>query len=129
MQPVTIITRLEVEIMKYYIEEDMKHIRTVFEDEVLSWPKVTTKKMFGCPCYQVYGKLFSFVVTRGAVITKLNADEVEALKKKFNIGPFKAGKMTTKKWARIDIENTGELKKVIPYVKKSFENAKREIKK
>jgi predicted DNA-binding protein (MmcQ/YjbR family) len=115
--------------MKYYSEEDAGDIRQTLEKDVLKWPKVTTKKMFGCPCYKVDGKLFSFVVTRGIVITKLSEDELEAFATKHDIGPFVAGKMTTKKWARIEIEKTSELKKIIPYVKKSFENAKKVTKK
>jgi len=55
--------------MKYYSEEDMKDLRRVFEKEVLSWPEVSTKRMFGCPCYQADKRLFAFLVTDGLVIT------------------------------------------------------------
>jgi len=110
--------------MKYYSELDAGDLRKKFEKEILKWPNVTTKKMFGCPCYQVNGKLFSFLITKGIVITKLTDAEIDELSNKFKIGPFVAGKMTTKKWARIEIEDLNELKKLFPYVKKSFKNAK-----
>jgi hypothetical protein len=50
--------------MKYYSEEETKEIRIALETEVLRWSKVTTRKMFGCPCYKVSDKLFVFLATK-----------------------------------------------------------------
>ena len=47
--------------MRYYDEEKMRNLRQNIEKEILSWPKVTTKKMFGCPCYKFNKKLFAFL--------------------------------------------------------------------
>ena len=58
--------------MKYYDEEKMHDIRLKIDKEVLSWSNVTTKKMFGCPCYKYKDKLFAFLVTEGVVLTKLS---------------------------------------------------------
>ena len=57
--------------MKLYSEEEAGRVRLRFEEEVLGWLEVTTKKMFGCPGYQGAGNLFAFLVTQGAVLTKL----------------------------------------------------------
>ena len=56
-------------VIKYYSEEETKELRLAIEKEVLNWAHVSTKKMFGCPCYQAKGKLFVFLVTNGIVIT------------------------------------------------------------
>ena len=57
--------------MKYYNEEKMKNFRLIIEKEILSWPNVTAKKMYGCPCYKYKEKLFAFIVTDGIVLTKV----------------------------------------------------------
>ena len=83
--------------MKYYSEDEMKALRLAFEEEVLKWDQIDTKKMFGCPCYQANGKLFVFLVTKGVVITQLNEEDKNSLVKQFSTTPFKAGKKTGKK--------------------------------
>ncbi len=55
--------------MKLYAEEEARRTRLRFEEEVLDWPEVTTKKMFGCPGYQAAGTLFAILITRGLVMT------------------------------------------------------------
>ncbi|UCG70976.1 MAG: hypothetical protein JSV09_08270 [Thermoplasmata archaeon] len=109
--------------MKYYSEEETKDIRSAFEKEVLDWPEVSTKKMFGCPCYQADSKLFSFLVTKGVVITKLDEKERGAIDKKFPTEPFQAGKKTVQAWIRIPVENKTDLNKTMPFVKKSYKTA------
>ena len=54
--------------MKYYVKE-----------EIISWPRVTNRKMMGCPCYLAGGKMFAGLVTRGMVITKLTPEEKDEL--------------------------------------------------
>jgi hypothetical protein len=38
-------------------EEKMKSLRLKIEQEVLGWSDVTTKKMYGCPCYKYKEKI------------------------------------------------------------------------
>ena len=109
--------------MKYYSEETMKQIRTALEQEVLNWPKVTTKKMFGCPCYKADNKLFAFIVTNGVVLTKLSETAREDLTAKFEISSFQAGTRTVKNWPRIPIEDEKDIENILGFVKKSYENA------
>ena len=109
--------------MKYYSEEETKELRVALEKEVLNWNHVTTKKMFGCPCYQAKGKLFVFLVTKGVVITQLSLSYREGLSSKFQTSYFQAGKKTVKNWIRLSIKNLEQLESVMPFVRKSYEEA------
>ena len=110
--------------MQYYSEQRTKNLRLALEGEILDWPKVKTKKMFGCPAYQAEGKLFVFLVTNGIVITKLSEAELEALSSQVERIPFQAGKRTMKSWARISImEPENELDRIVSFVRKSYESA------
>ncbi len=109
--------------MKYYSEEDMKHLRLVLEEQVLSWKHVKTKKMFGCPCYQANDKLFVFLVTNGIVITQLDKEDREILSRQHPTTPFKAGKKTVQSWVRLSIKNKRDLDQIMPFVRKSYERA------
>ena len=109
--------------MKYYSEDEMREIRAAFEGHVLSWPEVTTKKMFGCPCYQANKKLFAFLVIGGVVITKLSEPDRQSLSNDFQTVPFQAGKKTVKNWPRVSIQDKAELNTIISYVEKSYDTA------
>lgn len=96
--------------MKWYIEEETKELRQALEKEILKWPRVDYKKMFGCPCYLTNGKMFAGLVTKGLIITKLNETEKEELQKIKPIKPFIAGKKIIKSWVHVDLDHI-ELKK------------------
>ncbi|HUT17274.1 MAG TPA: TfoX/Sxy family protein, partial [Acidobacteriota bacterium] len=86
------------------------------------WPQVTSKRMFGCPCYLANGKMFAGMVTRGIVITKLSSLEREELQKVREIKPFMAGGKTIRNWVRVNIDPE-DLREVMPFVLKSYERA------
>ncbi len=109
--------------MKYYSEEDTKDLRLSFEAHVLSWPKVGTKKMFGCPCYKANGRLFAFLVTNGIVITQLEQTDSEALSRRYKTTFFQAGKKLVKGWLKLQIKDLKELDKIMPFIKRSYESA------
>ena len=109
--------------MKYYSEEETKELRVAVENEVLKWDHITTKKMFGCPCYQAKGKLFAFLVTNGVVLTQLQSSVREELSKKFQTSYFQAGRKTVKNWIRLSIKNLEQLESLMPFVRKSYEEA------
>jgi hypothetical protein len=71
-----------------------KIVKGEIEKEILSWPDVTTKKMYGCPCYQNKEKLFAFLVTDGVVLTKTSEQDKMKLSKEFEIKPFQAATRT-----------------------------------
>jgi hypothetical protein len=109
--------------MKYYSEQETKELRLALEAEVLNWPHVSTKKMFGCPCYQAKGKLFAFLVTNGVVITQLQQADRDEMSRQHQTAFFQAGKKTVKNWIRLSIKNKKDSDSVMPFVKKSYEEA------
>jgi len=110
--------------MQYYNEEKMKNLRLKIEKEILSWPNVTTKKMYGCPCYKNKEKLFAFMVTDGIVLTKVNEEDKIKLSKEFTIKPFQATTRTMKNWPQIPVDETSDLQKIIPFIKNSYNQSK-----
>ena len=110
--------------MQYYNEEKMQNIRLKIEKEILSWPNVTTKKMYGCPCYKYNDKLFAFLVTDGVVLIRASEQDKMKLSKEFSIKPFKAAARTMKNWPQIAVDETSDLKKIIPFIKNSYIQSK-----
>jgi len=110
--------------MQYYNEEKMKTFRLKIEKEILSWPNVTTKKMYGCPCYKYKEKLFAFLVTDGVVLTKASEQDKMKLSKELKIKPFQASTRIMKGWPQIPVDETSDLVKIIPFIKKSYNQSK-----
>ena len=81
------------------------------------------KKMFGCPCYKVNGRLFVFLVTEGIVFTHLRQTDKEKLSLEHELNSFNTGKKKIKNWPQVPIHNVEGLKAIMPYVRKSYENA------
>jgi len=106
--------------MQYYNEEKMQNIRLKIEKEILSWPDVTTKKMYGCPCYKYKNKLFAFLVIDGVVLTKTNEQDKIKLSKYFQIKPFQTATRTMNNWPQIPLNEKSDFKKIIPFIKKSY---------
>jgi predicted DNA-binding protein (MmcQ/YjbR family) len=94
------------------------------EEEILSWPNVTTKKMYGCPCYKYKEKLFAFLVTDGVVITKASEQDKIRLLKEFTVKPFQASTRTMKNWPQIPIDDKSDLEKIISFIKNSYNQSK-----
>lgn len=111
--------------MKYYSEEETRDLRLAFEEEVLRWPHVRTKKMFGCPGYQVNGRLFAFLVTHGVVITHLTPADRVTLSRQHPTTVFQAGKKMVPNWVKLAIENKEDLDRILPFVRKSYGSTRR----
>ena len=109
--------------MKYYSEDETKELRLKFEGEVLSWPKVSKKTMFGCPSYTIKNKLFAFLVTKGIVITSLSQSDRDKLFIKYQSKPFIAGKRTIRKWSMVSVNNLRKMDEILPFVKRSYDSA------
>ena len=110
--------------MQYYNEEKMQNIRLKIEKEILNWPDVTTKKMYGCPCYKYKEKLFAFLVTDGFVLTKTSEQDKVDLSEEFKIKPFKTATRTMKGWPQIPVDETSDLEKIIHFIKNSYNQLK-----
>jgi hypothetical protein len=109
--------------MKYYSETADHDLRLAFEVEVRAWPKVTARKMFGCPCYQANGKLFALVVSGGIVITHVSAEDRETLIQQYLAKPFEPGQKTVQAWMQIPAQFRPEIVKLLPYLRKSYDAA------
>jgi predicted DNA-binding protein (MmcQ/YjbR family) len=110
--------------MQYYNEEKMHSVRVLLEQQILSWPDVSTKKMYGCPCYKYKDKLFAFLVTDGVVLTKASEQDKANLGQEFQIKPFQVATRTMKGWPQIPIDETSDLERIIWFIKKSYEHSK-----
>lgn len=99
-------------------------MRRQLEKKIMDLPDISTKKMFGCPCYMVNEKLFVFLVTNGIVITLLNEEEKEELKRLTPTKYFQTGKRTVKKWTKIPLTSEDELLKYLPFIRMSYNHAK-----
>ena len=109
--------------MKRYIEAESQTLRTAFEAHVMSWPLVSTRKMFGCPSYKAGDKLFAFLVSNAVVLTRLDAAARAELSGVFGARPFSAGNRTMVGWSEIPIAETTILAEVMPYVRVSYQAA------
>lgn len=109
--------------MTHYSEESSKELRELFELEVLHWPQVTTRRMFGCPSYQVEGRLFAFLVDEGIVLTQLRQAEREALGEHQLTAEFQTGDRPIQHWIQVTVVNKRDLGYVMPFVRKSYEIA------
>jgi hypothetical protein len=109
--------------LKYYSEDETKEIRLALEAEILKWYKVDFKKMFGCPCYTANGKLFVFLVTKGIVITRLSEADIAKLSMSYNTVPFRGGNKEMKNWRQIFVSKAEELDPLMPFIKKSYDEA------
>lgn len=111
--------------MQYYNEEKMRNLRLRLEKEVLSWSNVTTKKMYGCPCYKHNDKLFAFLVTNGVVLIKVSEQDKIQLSKEFEVKPFKAGeKRIMYIWPQVSVNTPSDLEKILPFIKNSYNQSK-----
>jgi len=110
--------------MQYYNEEKMKNFRLKIEKEIFNWPGVTTKKMYGCPCYKYKHKLFAFLVTDGVVLTKTSEQDKVDLSEKFKIKPFQAATRTMKNWPQIPLNEKSDYTKIVSFIKNSYNLSK-----
>lgn len=109
--------------MKHYSERETRELRGRLEEVVMSWPGVSAREMFGCPCYKANGKVFAFLVTRGIVITRLPQPDRQVLLRLRPSQPYRAGKRSVRSWIKTEVEGSADLAAVLPYVEKSYQAA------
>ena len=108
--------------MKYFDEEKMADIREAFDSEVLKWKDVVSRPMMGCLCYLRKRKFVFFLVTDGIVIMKLSDKDQTVLKDKLGGKPFEMAGQTSRLWVT-PLKSTKDLKLVMPFVRKRYEEA------
>lgn len=107
--------------MIYYAEPGARSLRQEFEKEVMDWPGVTSRRMFGCPAYLVDGKLFAFLVTDGIVITQIRKRDREELGRAYSTEAFHAGEREIDRWLQVRIDDLERIERVMLMVKKSYD--------
>jgi hypothetical protein len=108
--------------MPYYTESEGQALREDFDARVLHWPKVTTRRMFGCPAYLADGKLFAFLVSEGVVITQIRKHDREVIAEIYEAEPFKAGEREIERWLRVTLgDDRTYFDRVMSLVRKSYE--------
>ena len=107
--------------MKFYDEEKTGEVRRALEGEILKWPGVTRKEMMGCLCYFRGRKFFAFLVTGAIVLTKLSEEARTELSGIVSVKPFEMSGRTAKTWLRVELRKPGDLRPILPYVRKSYE--------
>jgi hypothetical protein len=110
-------------LAKFYDEKKGEPLRRALDAELLNWPEVTARKMFGCPCYLRSNSLFTFIVNGGIVLTKIAEEDRESVMKTMRAAVFDMGRGRVNKWLTIPVRNADGLKKVLPYIRKSYEGA------
>ncbi len=96
--------------MKYYDEEKMAEIRTMFENEVLEWKGVTSKSR----------KFIGFLVTNGIVLMKLSEKDQKEVKEKFGGKPFEMAGQKGRLWVT-PLSRPKDVRSVMPFVRKRYE--------
>lgn len=108
---------------RLYHDQQSGWLRSAFDDEVLDWPDVTSRKMFGCPAYRVNGTLFALVIDQGIVLTKLTEIDHQTLPRQFGAKQFQSGRQTIKRWLVLPINDLNALEPALPAIYKSYEIA------
>lgn len=109
--------------MDRYSEESMHTVRVSLERELFRWPGVTTRQIFGLPGYIVNGKVFALLVTGGIILTKLPETDRERVSGRFPTVPVTGHGGVIKAWVQVILPETGDLLEILPFVKKSYDEA------
>lgn len=106
-----------------YDESEMLDLRAAFEDVVLRFPLVSTRFMFGSPCYLAADSLFAFLITDGVVLTCLDSDERSELVSSFDAHAFVSGGKTMLRWIQVAASNESDFDRLKVFIKSSYEAA------
>jgi hypothetical protein len=110
--------------MEPYEQEKMHSVRSRLEKDLLGWPGVTTKTLFGNPAYVVNGRIFVVLVTDGIVLARLGSIEREEVSSQFRTFSVtgRSGAVI-KSWIGVSVLPTDELSPFLPYIRKSYDTA------
>ncbi len=110
--------------MKHREEGEYPDFRPRFEQEVFSWPHVTTRYMFGCLAYMSCGKMFAFLQNESVVLTNIDGESRDALCAGHEAFAFESSNgKTVGDWLEVVISDESELGEIMSHVRKSYETA------
>ncbi len=110
---------------KIYSDDAMGALRELLEEDLMAWPDVAVKKMFGCPGYRRGGTLFAFL-RDDAIVLLLSPEARAKWTPRLGGGPFtypssKGGEMVMEKWYQVPFTDEGDLDKLIPAIKQAYD--------
>jgi len=103
----------------------MVELRSEFEAQVLEWPDVTSKYMFGCLAYLARGKMFVFINEEDLVINNLDSTSRQAIAETHEAFPFESKGKPVGGWMQVSVNDEAELSEIIDFVRTSYEAALR----
>ena len=113
--------------MSHYSEEKRGTLRKSLEHEILQWPDVSSRLMFGCPAYLVSGRLFAFLVNEGVVVTQLSKRQRSHARQLFDTEPFQIDEKPISRWLCLSVpegETThSDLHRLLRFIRYSYESA------
>jgi len=113
--------------MSHYSEEKRGTLRKSLEHEILQWPDVSSRLMFGCPAYLVSGRLFAFLVNEGVVVTQLSKRQRSHARQLFDTEPFQIDERPISRWLCVSVpegETThSDLHRLLRFIRYSYESA------
>ncbi len=78
------------------------------KEELLSWPGVTTRRMFGCDTFFAGPKMFAFLLSDGLVV-KAAPEERDSLLARPNVEPMRMGNgVRFGDWLKVAIEQEAD---------------------
>jgi len=104
-------------------DETIGSLRRTLEKEILSWPEVMERTMFGIPAYLAKGTIFALLVDKGVVLTSLTEQQRDDVAHRFPSQPFIGHGNPIPSWIQVSIEQEVDLTPLVPYIRQSYENA------
>lgn len=101
----------------------MNSVRYALEKEILSWPEVRMRTMFGIPSYFARGTIFALLVDKGVVLTALAEEQRNDVARHFPSHPFIARGNPIPSWIQVGIEREVDISTLVPFLHQSYENA------
>jgi hypothetical protein len=112
---------------RIYSDAGMGALRELLEAEVMGWPGVAVRKMFGCPGYRRGGELFAFLRDGFVVVRNLPDRQAAAFAKKLKGGPFTypgpKGEMVMRGWLQLPYADDADLPKLLPALQAAYDAA------
>ena len=113
--------------MSHYSEEKRGTLRESLEYEILHWPHVSSRRMFGCPAYLVSGRLFAFLVNEGVVVTQLSKRQRSHARQLFETEPFQIDERPISRWLCLSVPEgevtLSDLRRLLRFIRYSYESA------
>ena len=96
-------------------------IQSELDANLLRWPNVSTRKMFGAMVYLIGGRMFAFIYdTR--VIVKLRQEEKGEAGEQYGARPFIHGRTGRfGDWMEFPLDGVYAVEGVLPWIRRSFE--------